>query len=458
MESKPQAVRGAGRREWVGLGVLALPTLLLALDFSVLYLVLPRLSADLHPTAVQVLWISDVYGLLIAGFLIPMGTLGDRLGRRRLLLAGAVLFAGASILAAYSTGPLMLIAARALMGVAAATLMPSTLALISNLFAEPAQRARAISVWVACFMGGAALGPILGGALLTTFWWGSVFLLGVPVMVLLLVTAPFVLPEQRSEETAGRIDAASVLLSLGAVLTTVYGIKELAGAGRSLPAVTALVVGAAAGSAFVHRQRRLAEPLLDLRLFRRRPFSAGVAAMTLNSAIMGGTALLINLHLQAEVGRSPAEAALLLAPGALAIVVSSLAAPLLVRRLAPTHVIAGGMAVAAVGYLVLARADAAAGPLVAANVLIGLGAGPITALVTDLIVGSVPAAAAGSAAAISETGGDLGIALGVATLGSLGTTTYSGATGLTAAALVAAAVAVAIGVLTIAARPDRPTT
>jgi DHA2 family multidrug resistance protein-like MFS transporter len=433
--------------------------LLLAWDFSVLFLVLPRLSADLHPSAVQLLWITDAYGFSIAGFLITMGTLGDRIGRRRLLLLGAVLFAGASVFAAYSTGPLMLIAARALMGIAAATLMPSTLALISTLFADPAQRARAISVWVACFMGGAALGPIVGGALLTTFWWGSVFLLGVPLMVLLLATAPFVLPEQRSQK-AGRIDAISVLLSLGAVLPTVYGIKELAGTDRLLPAFTALAVGVAAGSAFVRRQRRLSEPLVDVRLFRSRAFSGGVVGLTLNSAIMGGTALLINLHLQTAVGLSPSEAALWLAPGALAIVVSSLAAPLLVRRLQPADVIAGGMAVAAAGYLLLSRADEA-GPILAANVLIGLGAGPITALVTDLIVGSVPATEAGSAAAISETGGDLGIALGVATLGSLGTTIYTGAAGLTAAGLLAAALAVMIGVLAITtlrlSAPNRPT-
>ncbi|WP_436761783.1 MFS transporter [Streptosporangium sp. V21-05] len=417
--------RRAGRREWVGLAVLALPTLLLALDFSVLYLALPSLSADLGASGVQQLWITDVYGFMVAGFLITMGTLGDRIGRRRLLLIGAALFGAASAVAAFSVSAEMLIVTRALMGIAGATLMPSTLALISTMFRDPGQRSTAISVWVSCFMGGTAIGPVIGGVLLERFWWGSVFLMGVPVMALLLVAAPFLLPTHR-DPGAGRLDLTSVALSLGAILPVVYGVKELATGGlRPLP-VVALGTGVGLGLAFVNRQRRLAHPLLDLRLFAGRSFSAGVAGMTLNSALMGGISLLIALYLQTVAGLSPLGAGLWLAPASLAIVVSAMATPVLARRVRPAYVIAAGLGVAVIGYLLLSQAAAVGGlpAVVAGNILVCLGAGPITALATDLVVGSVRPEQAGSAAAISETGGDLGIALGIAVLGSLTTAVY----------------------------------
>jgi MFS transporter, DHA2 family, multidrug resistance protein len=193
----------AGRREWVGLAVLALPTLLLSLDMSVLYLALPYLSADLGASATQQLWIMDIYGFMIAGFLVTMGTLGDRIGRRRLLMTGGVAFAVASVFAAYSTSPEMLIVTRALLGIAGATLMPSTLALISTMFRDQHQRGVAIAVWMTCFMGGMTVGPLVGGLLLQSFWWGSAFLLGVPVMAVLLVAAPALLPEYRDATPAG---------------------------------------------------------------------------------------------------------------------------------------------------------------------------------------------------------------------------------------------------------------
>jgi len=199
----------ATRREWLGLAVLALPTLLLSLDISVLYLALPQLSIDLGADSTQQLWILDIYSFMLAGFLVTMGTLGDRIGRRRLLLIGAVAFGVTSVLAAYATSPEMLIATRALLGISGATLMPSTMALIRNMFRDPKQMAAAIGIWFACFMGGMTLGPLVGGALLSTFWWGSAFLLGVPFMALLLVTGPVLLPEYR-DGTAGRLDLASV--------------------------------------------------------------------------------------------------------------------------------------------------------------------------------------------------------------------------------------------------------
>jgi DHA2 family multidrug resistance protein-like MFS transporter len=268
----------AGRREWIGLAVLALPILLLSLDLSVLYLALPHLSADLGASSTQQLWIVDIYGFMIAGLLVTMGTLGDRIGRRKLLLIGASAFGGPSVAAAFSTSAEMLIATRALLGIAGATLMPSTLALISNMFTDPGQRATAIGVWASCFAAGAAIGPIIGGVLLVFLWWGSVFLLGVPVMLLLLVTAPLLLPEYRDTH-AGRLDLTSVALSLAAILPVIYGLKELAKDGIETLPIVAMVAGAAFGIVFVLRQRRLTSPLLDLRLFGSRSFSAALGIM-----------------------------------------------------------------------------------------------------------------------------------------------------------------------------------
>src|ERR687895_225140 len=223
----PDEAPRAGRREWIGLGVIALPCLLYSMDLTVLNVAVPHLSADLKPSSQQLLWIIDIYGFLVAGFLITMGTLGDRIGRRRLLLIGAVVFGAGSLLAAFSTSAEMLIAARALLGVAGATLAPSTLSLIFNMFHDPEQRTFAIGVWIASYSAGAVIGPVLGGLLLEFFWWGSVFLLAVPVMALLLVLGPLLLPEFRNPD-AGRLDLSSAVLSLAAVLALIYGLKQIA--------------------------------------------------------------------------------------------------------------------------------------------------------------------------------------------------------------------------------------
>src|SRR6266850_178764 len=217
----------AGRREWVGLGVLALPCMLISMDLTVLNLAVPHLSADLRPSSSQLLWIVDIYGFLIAGSLITMGRLGDRIGRRRLLLIGAAAFGVASVIAAFAVSAEMLIAARALLGLAAATLAPSTLSLLRNMFLDPRERTFAVGVWIASFSAGGAIGPLLGGLLLEYFWWGSVFLLNMPVMTLLLVLGPILLPEFRNPN-AGRIDIGSAALSLAGVLAIIYGIKRIA--------------------------------------------------------------------------------------------------------------------------------------------------------------------------------------------------------------------------------------
>src|SRR5215211_7552639 len=249
----------ASRREWVGLAVLALPCLLYSMDLEVLYLAVPKLSADLGPTSSQLLWITDIYGFLVAGFLITMGTLGDRIGRRRLLLIGAGAFGAASIVAAFSSSPEMLIASRALLGIAGATLAPSTLSLIRNMFEDEGQRTVAIGIWITSFSAGAAVGPLAGGVLLESFHWGSVFLLAVPVMALLLVLGPRLLPEYKDPEP-GRLDLPSVALSLAAVLAVIYGAKTSATSGVGFTSSAAVVAGLVLGAVFVERQRRLAAP------------------------------------------------------------------------------------------------------------------------------------------------------------------------------------------------------
>ncbi|TDB81305.1 MFS transporter [Actinomadura sp. KC216] len=415
----------AGLKEWMGLAVLALPTLLLSLDITVLHLAVPELSADLRPSNTQTLWIIDIYGFMIAGFLVTMGTLGDRIGRRRLLLGGAAAFGAASAVAAYASSPEALIAARTLLGIAGATLMPSTLSLISNMFRDARQRGLAIGIWATMFSAGIAIGPVAGGALLDHFWWGSVFLLGVPVMVLLLAAGPFLLPEFRDTK-AGRPDLASVALSLVTMLAITYGIKELPKHGPGLLPMLTIGIGIAAGVVFVRRQRRLADPLLDVSLFADRAFSGALVSLLVSTGMVGGAYLFITQYLQLVQDLSPLRAGLWLLPAAVALIIASLAAPIIARRVRPAYVIGAALAVSTLGYALLTQVDAEAGLplLVAGFVLVYIGTGPTTALGTDLVVGSAPPEKAGAASALGETSTELGVALGVAGLGSLGTAAY----------------------------------
>jgi DHA2 family multidrug resistance protein-like MFS transporter len=414
----------AGRREWIGLAVLMLPTLLIVMDLTVLHLAVPHLSADLAPTSAQLLWIIDIYGFLVAGWLITMGTLGDRIGRRRLLLIGAAAFGLASLLAAFSTSAGMLIASRALLGVAGATLMPSTLALIRNMFLDPAQRTAAIGLWISGFSAGSAIGPLVGGVLLEHFWWGSVFLLGVPVMLLLLVLGRLLLPEFR-DPNAGRLDLASAGLSLAAVLSVIYGLKQIAQDGGGTLPVLAIVAGLALGIVFVRRQTTLADPLLDLRLFRTTAFSVSLVTYTLGVFVAFGSFLFIAQYLQLVIGLSPLQAGLWSVPGAVASIAGSNVAPLLVRRFLPADIMAAGLALAAVSFALLTQVGASSLiVVVAANTLMSIGFGLTFTVSTDLVVGTAPAERAGAASALSETGAEFGGALGIAVLGSLGMAIY----------------------------------
>jgi DHA2 family multidrug resistance protein-like MFS transporter len=417
----------ATRREWAGLAVLALPCLLYAMDLTVLNLAVPALSADLRPSSVQLLWIVDIYGFTLAGSLVTMGALGDRIGRRRLLLAGSAAFGAASVLAAFSTSAGMLIAARALLGVAGATLAPSTLSLIRNMFLDPKQRTVAIAVWITSFSAGAAVGPAAGGALLRWFWWGSVFLLAVPVMMVLLAAGPRVLPEFR-DPTPARLDLPSAALSLAAVLAVIYGVKQLAQGGAGPLPVLSVLAGLAAGALFVRRQRTLPDPLLDLRLFRVPAFSAALATYTLAILVVFGAELFLAQYLQLVLGLSALRAGLWSMPAGLGFIVGSLLAPTLVRRFDPASVISGGLALGAVGFGLLTRLGTTAGlpVLVAGTVVSSLGVALAGTLATDLVVGAAPPQRAGAAAAISETGAELGGALGIAVMGVIGTAVYHG--------------------------------
>jgi MFS transporter, DHA2 family, multidrug resistance protein len=415
----------AGRREWIGLGVIALPCLLYSMDLTVLELAVPKLSADLKPTSSQLLWIMDIYGFLLAGFLLTMGTLGDRIGRRRLLLIGAAAFGFASVLAAFSRSAEMLIATRALLGIAGATLAPSTLSLIRNMFLDPDQRTFAIGVWATSFSAGAAIGPLAGGFLLEHFWWGSVFLLAVPVMALLLMLGPLLLPEFRDPE-AGRLDLFSAALSLAAVLTVIYGLKQVAQDGLEWLPVLSVAAGVVAGAAFAHRQRTLADPLIDLGLFRVPAFSASLAAFMLSIFVIAGIFLFIAQYLQLVLGLSPLQAGLWTVPSAGGLIAGSMLAPLVVRRVRPAYVMAGGLALSAVGFGMLTQVNAVSGlaVLVVGSVIFALGVAPVGTLATDIIVGSAPPERAGAASGISETSVELGGALGIAVLGSIGTAVY----------------------------------
>ncbi len=410
--------RQAGRREWIGLAVLALPTILVALDMSVLYLALPHIGVSLGASDIQQLWITDIYGFVLAGLLVTMGTVGDRIGRKRLLLIGGAAFAVASVLAAASTSPELLIASRALLGVAGATIMPSTMSLIHMMFPDRQQHATAMAVWMSCFLGGSALGPVLGGAVLEFFWWGAAFLLGVPVMVLLLALGPKWLPEHRTPEPA-RLDLPSVALSLLAVLPAVYGLKELSRNGFDAVPVFAVLVGIAAGVVFVARQRRLPVPLLDLALFGNRVFRAGLL-LTLVAGITAGNTLFVSLYLQRVAGLSTLDAALWLLPSTLAMLVMIQVGQLLARRVRPPLVIAGGLAVAAVGFAMLTQVDGGLPLMITGMVVQAVGIGPMGGLCAIMAMQAVRTEQAGSAAALTETAGEFGLAMGVAVLGVIG--------------------------------------
>jgi DHA2 family multidrug resistance protein-like MFS transporter len=412
----------AGRREWVGLAALALGSLAVSFDIFVLLLALPKLTSSLHASGTQQLWILDIYGFMVGGLLVTMGTLGDRIGRRRLLLIGAAAFGISSVVAAYSTSGPMLIAARAVLGIAGATLAPSTLALISNMFRDPKQMGSAIGIWAGAFTLGAIIGPVIGGVLLQHFWWGSVFLLSVPIMGLLVLSGPFLLPEYKAP-SAGRLDLASVGLSLVAILPFIWGLKQLARNGWQVSALVVLAVGLVAGVTFVRRQRTLADPVLDVSLFRNGAFTTALIGLLAYSLLTGAALLFLAQHLQSVNGLSSLAAGLSLLPGLAVGTVSVTTAPKLAGRFRPARLIAGGLVLTVAGLVILASTTGTASLIVGFAVWC-LGGGPVLALGIGLVLSSAPPEKAGSASSLPQISNELGNALGVAVLGALGTAVY----------------------------------
>ncbi|MEJ3656830.1 MFS transporter [Actinomycetes bacterium KLBMP 9759] len=415
----------AGRKEWWGLVLLVLPSMLLFMMLTILFLAIPHMAAELQPSSTQMLWILDVYGFLMAGFLVTMGTLGDRVGRRRLLVIGAATFGVVSIAAAYTGDPGLMIVWRAVLGIAAAMQMPATLGLIFAMFHDAKQRGVAIGAWAGGISAGVALGPLLSGLLLEAFSWRATFLVAVPIMAIVVVGAPLLLPEHR-DPNAGKLDLPSVGLLLATLLPFVYGVKALAKEESLVIAVVAIAAGVLFGVLFGLRQLRSPSPLLDVRLFANRTVRGALVAFVLAATGLGGVYFLITQYLQLVAGLSPLQAGFAILPAALVLILVSTMSPVLARRIRPGYVIAGGLAVQVVGYLMVTQVGGPAGLalLIAGFIVLYPAVAPSMALTTDLVVGSVPPEKAGAASGLSTTASDLGISLGVALIGSIGVAVY----------------------------------
>ncbi|MDO0911554.1 MFS transporter [Streptomyces sp. DT2A-34] len=415
----------AGRREWTALGVLMLPLLLVSMDVSVLYFAIPAISADLEPTGTQQLWIFDIYAFVLAGLLMTMGSLGDRIGHRRLLLIGATAFGAASLVGAYASSAETLIAARAVLGIGGATLLPSTMALLRTMFTDPGQRAKAIGMWSGVMTAGIALGSVMSGVLVEHFWWGSVFLVNLPAMALLLVLGPILLPEWRNPEP-GRFDWLSVPLSMAAVLPVIYGVKEIPSEGWNVRYVVPITVGLLFAALFVHRQRTAAAPMISPALFRGRGFAPSVGLNLVCMFGVVGSTYFTTQYLQSVLGMGALEAALwALLPSVPIGAAAPIATQLVQKGVDRAHVVTAGFAIAASGFALLALAgtDSMGLVLTACGVL---AVGGVTAMsqIMDLALGTAPVERAGTASSLMETGAEFGGALGMAVLGSIGTAIY----------------------------------
>lgn len=423
--ARNSAAATATKRDWFALAVLMLPVLLVSIDNTVLAFALPSISATLNPTASGQLWIIDVYPLVVAGFLVSMGSMGDRFGRRRLLLTGATGFAAMSIVAAYAPNAEALIASRALLGFFGAMIMPSTLSLLRNIFHDATERRLAIAIWASCFAAGAALGPIVGGFLLEHYWWGSVFLLALPVLVPLLILVPIFVPES-SDPNPGRIDPVSIALSLAALTPLVFAVKSLTKEFTVTSVVLPAAVGIVASVLFVRRQLGRPDPMLDVRLFGVKAFSGAVAVNLLSVFSLVGFLFFVSQHLQLVIGQSPMQAGLSLVPGLAVMVISGLSAVALVRRFAPGVIVVGALLLSSAGYLtvlVFGGPDSVTS-LVVAFAVLGAGIGAAETISNDIIISSAPPQKAGAASAVSETAYEMGAVLGTAVLGTVLTASY----------------------------------
>ncbi|MBP2437820.1 MFS transporter [Microbacterium amylolyticum] len=412
-------------RGWSALVVLMLPVLLVSIDNTILNFALPAIARDLEPTSAQQLWIIDAYSLVLAGLLVTAGTLGDRFGRRRVLLIGAVGFTLVSVGAAFAPTSEWLIAARALMGVFGAALMPSTMSLLRSTFRNRDQRRIAIAAWAGMFAAGGALGPVVGGLLIEHYPWQSVFLLAVPMLVLMLILAPFFVKESR-DPSPGPIDGWSIVLSMAALGPLAFGIKEFAVHGWI--GLIPIAIGLAFGWWFVRRQLRTPHPMLDMSLFRRAKFSGSLVINL--CCVMGyiGFLYFVSQHLQMIVGLSPMMAGIALIPGAVMSMSAGFIVTPFARRFSPARVVPIVLSIAVAGFVLVAVAGAHdVWMLVLAFVLMGAGAGAAQTVSGELIISSAPPAKAGAASAISETAYEFGAVLGTSILGGIITGWYRSA-------------------------------
>ncbi|MFD3774767.1 MFS transporter [Streptomyces sp. NPDC058612] len=415
-----------GAERWAMLAVLCASLLLVAMDATILNVALPSLIDDLRPSAIQQLWIIDIYGLVLGGLLVTTGALGDRVGRKKLFLIGFVLFGVASVLAATAGSSTQLIAGRVLLGIGGAMVMPSTLSLIRNIFADPRERNLAIGIWAAVAGAGAAIGPVVGGLLVERYGWAAAFWVNVPVVVVTVAAGLWLLPEFKD---AGHhaLDRLSAVLSVAGIISLAWGIKHVATGRPGAADLAVLLAGIVLLTWFARRQLRLEDPLLDVRLFRNRPFTAA-ALVTLMAMLAAGAALfLVSLWLQYVHGYSPFEAGLRTLPTALAMLVSSLLAPTLMHRIGVRACMALGLAGLVVGFTLLALAPQPTSYAYVAVFLTTLGFSDGLAVTTaaSVLVSAVPAERAGQAGAVSETSYELGVGLGVALLGSIHGAAYA---------------------------------
>lgn len=413
-------------KRWAALVVLMFPVLLISVDNTVLSFAVPALSSALAPSSNQLLWIIDIYPLVLAGLLVPMGSLGDRFGRRKLLLIGSTGFAVVSAAAAFATNAEQLIAARALLGIFGAMLMPATLSLIRNIFTDANERRKAIAIWAAAFSGGAALGPIVGGFLLEHFWWGSVFLLAVPMLLPLLILGPMLIPESRDPKP-GSVDPISIVLVILTLLPIVFGIKDLTQASSPLLGIATIALGIACGIAFTFRQLKRSNPMLDVRLFNNPIFSGALLVNLLSIFAFVGFIYFLSQHLQLVAGFTPMMAGILMLPGLAMTVGFGLLAVPLVRKFKISAVMIVGLALSTSAYvivLIFGQSGSVVALMVAFAVL-GAGVGMAETLSNDLALSAVPASKAGAASAISETSYEVGSVLGTAVLGSILNAVYT---------------------------------
>lgn len=415
----------AGKREWIGLAALMLVVLAVAIDNTVLSFAIPHISADLAPSATMQLWLIDSYPLVLAALLVPMGNLGDRIGRRKLLLIGTAGFTVFSVLAAFAPTAPLLLACRIALGVFGATLMPCTLSLLRSMFPVRAQRRFAIAVWSLGFAVGGALGPVLGGFLLDSFHWGSIFLMHLPMTIPLLFLAPLLIDESRDPDP-GPFDLPSVLLSALTITPIAFGIKHMAAHGFDLLGVAGFVVGIGAGWLLVRRLRRSRNPLLDVRLFAYPAFSGSVLINMLSCMAIVGLIFFLSQHVQLVEGLSALHAGLTLVPGTAIMVVATFASVWLAKRFPLRWIIASGLTAALITYVCFALFGAQL-PVVGLAILfaaLSAGVGIAETLSADIIMTSVPPSKAGAASAISETSYELGTVIGTSVLGGILTASY----------------------------------